>query len=599
MKTLEIFDNTIGNIMSYLDQRVYDSINLLIQNPDLAQMTAAAIIASPIVGLVLKTQDRDKIFFLSSLTRLTGATILYGSICALSMASVSLSISYLRALAIDYEYYSEAYMKAFVFILDNSNKGALIGLVIAAIVFVFSRTAYTKFLSNLESKIKWSTELPLGVPTEEDIKRLKVKKVSQFKLKRWLKKAHAKEQVFLGIDHKRNKPIFIPLETALADCWQVSGQPGAGKGVFNQLLFSQFIQFGHVNVIFNPKKDAYARSSLFNACKEASKPFYRIDLTLCHPSINVFAGCTAEEIFEILCSGFGFENTPKESNFYAAVSRRIIREVTEYGSPKSIPEFLEQAQTIFDDVGKNSANLNNKLTELALLKATQTEDARPLLDVFERGGCLLIEGTPNNESVLTLMKMLHVRVVQLASCRGESKVPVNIWIDESRHILCPSVITGLGTSRSFDFRYSLTTQSNADFEAAHLSFPPKAVRQIINDDTPSRVLYSTQDYDTTVSISEHCGTQEGLDSSNLTSLNELATETANGERRVSKSEGPIFHPNLIKGLPKGVAIITGAVRWATMASIPPLIVEKIEIPAYQAKPLNKRDTNCKDKDELL
>jgi len=328
-------------------------------------------------------------------------------------------------------------------------------------------------------------------------------------------------------------------------------------------------------------------------------PFYRVDLTANHPSISILSGCSSEEAFEVLCSGFGLEDTHQESSFYAAVARRIIREVTHNAVPNSLPEFLQKAQPIFAEVGKESANLANKLTELSLLKANQTEDASPLLDVFQRGGCLLIEGTPNNQSVLTLMKMLHVRVVQLASSRQPSDVPVNIWLDEAKYVLCPSIINGLGTSRSFNFRYSITTQSNSDYETIQVPYSPEAARKVVNDDTPLRVIYSSRDHDTAESISKHCGTQEGVISSSSTSINELATETSNGERRVSISEEPIFHPNIIKGLPTGMAIVTGAVPWPTLVSIPTLIVDKINVRAHQAPPLDPKYQHGGDSEELL
>jgi len=599
MNTFEKLDYYLQYLSTYATEIVMAVMAALVSDPELSKLVGATIIGLPLIGLALKTLDRENGFFLYAMSRLTGTLILYGMFFAIIVSSVVFCYVYVDDLKLNYQYFSKFYLNAFTSIYIPAINGASIGIGCGILFYIASRTLYTKCLTYIEGKLTWSTVTARGVPTEKDIKRLKVRKVTQRQLKRWLQKAHASQKVFIGVNNTTAKPIFIPLKNALAHCWQVSGQPGAGKGVFNQLLFSQFIKFKHVNIVFNPKKDEFARSALYSACKNAGLPFHRVDLTADHPSISVLNGCSGEEAFEVVCSGFGFEDTHEESSFYAAVARRIIREVTDQSVPKSIPEFLVNAQPTFAEVGKESANLANKLTELAFLRANQTEDASPLLDVFQHSGCLLIEGTPNNQSVLTLMKMLHVRIVQLASNRQPSETPVNIWLDEAKYVLCPSVINGLGTSRSFNFRYSITTQSNSDYETIQVPYSPEAARKVVNDDTPLRVIYSSRDHDTAESISKHCGTQEGIISSSSTSINELATETSNGERRVSISEEPIFHPNIIKGLPTGMAIITGAVPWPTLVSIPTLLVDKLNIQAHKAPPLDPKYQSGGENEELL
>ncbi len=600
MRLLEKIERTFENVEAYIDGNVFAITNALLQSTELSQTVGAAVLAAPLIGLALKTQDKENKFVANSISRGIGSTIWYGSIATTFIASAGLIYSFSDDLLTNYEYYSRLYLSVFKTLYENMLGGVVSGGIIGALFYIFSRTAYTKLLSDIEEKLTWTADKPDGLPpTEKDILKLKVRKVSQWRLKRWLKRAHARKEVFIGINQNSGKPIFIPLTKALADCWQVSGMPGAGKGVFNQLLFTQLIKFGHVNIVFNPKKDAYCRSALYRACDQAGVPFYRVDLTQTSASINPIAGCSKEEVFEVLCSGFGYEDTRQESSFYSAVARRVIREVSEQGLPQSIPAFLEAAGPVFQEVGKDSANLQNKLTELVLLNATQTEDASALFNVFEHGGCILIEGAPNNESVLTLMKMLHIRSVQLASNRLDSEPPVNFWLDESKYVLCPSVINGLGTSRSFNFRYSLSTQSDSDSEATNMPFPASAVRQIINDDTPLKVIHSTHDHETAERISKHCGTKASLYSSSSASINELATETSDGKRVLSLREEPIFHPNIIKALPKGMAIITGAVRWPTMVTIPTLLVDKLDVPFYKAPSLSKKDAYDKKEDDLL
>ena len=184
-----------------------------------------------------------------------------------------------------------------------------------------------------------------------------------------------------------------------------------------------------------------------------------------------------------------------------------------------------------------------------------------------------------------LMKMLHIRVVQLASNRIDMSLPVNVWVDECKYMLCPSVINALGTARDKNCRLFLTNQSNADFEAVSMHFPSSAIREIINDNTPFKACYATRNRVTAQAISEHCGTKDGIAASSLTSVNEMGTETPNGERHVSKVEEPIFHPNLIQNLPRGMAILSGIVSWPILAIIPTIVVQKCVVPFYEATPL--------------
>ena len=257
------------------------------------------------------------------------------------------------------------------------------------------------------------------------------------------------------------------------------------------------------------------------------------------------------------------------------------------------------AWTLLDEVGKDSANLNNKLTELALIQATQTDHDGGLSDIFENGGCILIEGSPNNDTALTLMKMIFVRVIQMASNRDDKSLPVNLWLDECKYLLCQAVVNALGTVRDKNCRLFLTNQSHADFEAVSMQYPSSAIREIVEDNTPFKAAYATRNRETANWIAEHCGTTEGVSESSSTYVNELATEVTNGERKITTIEEPIFHPNLIQNLPRGLAILSGVVSWPTLISIPHISVEKVNVPIFKAPQLSDSQKSLISKEDLL
>lgn len=573
-------------------------LSALESNPGQAHLIVALVCAVPATGIALKRLNKESEFIFYSVSRVLGKSIIIATKGAAFLSSVAVGCTYLYIDLSDYKRFDKSvFTELLSKLYEHVPAGILSGVIAGLAFYVFTRTLYSRLLETIEQRLTWRTLTRSKIPNESHVASLKPAKISQAKLKRWLKKVHEQKKVFIGVNERR-KPIFTPVERAIEDCWQISGQPGSGKGVFNQLLFAQLIKFNHVNVVFNPKPDNYARSLLYKICQEANLPFYRLDLSAEHASINVLNGCSKEEVFEVFCSGLGYEDTAQESSYYKTVARRIIREVIDSDTPTSISAFIDRALPIFSKMGKDSANIENKLNEISRLAACQTEDASPLLDVFKNGGCLLIEGSPNNDSVLTFMKMLHVRTVQLASNRQKNSAPVNIWLDESKYLLCPSIINGLGTSRSFNFKYMLTVQSNADFEAVHLPFPPSAIREIINDDTPSRVIFSTRSRETAETISKHCGTRSGIAESTTTRLNELATETSNGGRKISTMEEPIFHPNLIQNLPKGIAILSGIVRWPILVSIPTLESDGFIPEAYVAPRFFRFNLNEKG-DDLL
>ena len=399
MNIVELFDAGIRNAILQIDQSTYAALNELINNPETALLTGTAIAAAPITGLSLKTLEKENTFALNYLSRFSGSCILYGSIAASFVASGGFIITASDDLVTNYEHYYEAYVSALEKIAENLVPGLGFGLLVGVIAFILSRTVYARALSKLESTLRWSTELPSGTPGESEIKALKSKSISSSKVKRCIRTARSKQSVLLGFE-RTGRPIYASLKKVLSGSWQTSGESGAGKGVFNQLIFNQLIKFGHINVVFNPKPDEYASSALSQACGDANLPFYRLNILSGMPCVNVISECSREEAIEVISSGSGLEETGQESDYYASKDRKTLREVFSFSQPKNIPDLLETALPVFQAQGKESSSLQNKLSELALLPATQTSDDGGLSEVFAKGGCILVEGSTNKRDSL-------------------------------------------------------------------------------------------------------------------------------------------------------------------------------------------------------
>ena len=124
------------------------------------------------------------------MSRSLGSCIFYGSIAASFVATAGFIITASDDLVTNYEHYHRAYLTAFEEILPNLLPGLGYGLAVAIVAFILSRIVYTKVLNKLESKLRWSTELPSGTPGEADISKLRLDAIKSSKVKRCIKRAH-------------------------------------------------------------------------------------------------------------------------------------------------------------------------------------------------------------------------------------------------------------------------------------------------------------------------------------------------------------------------------------------------------------------------
>jgi hypothetical protein len=542
------------------------------------------MVFSVLLGFTLKSFRKDDDFFVSILIRAIGKLLIGLFFIMLVIVFTSLATTLGRNLNSHYDYYQLVYSSLLPITSQNLASGLIAGAILSVLIYVYIRTYLHPIVGKFADKISVRSKESTEIPDLTNIETFLPKRIEYDPMPR-IKQAMSQNKIFLGLDIK-TRPVFISIEKALTGSTQVGGGSGSGKGVFLQMMAYQFIQTGHINIVFNPKPDEWAPSVLQQACFAAKRPFYVLNLNGQIPCINPLAGCIKEEFVELICSTCDLETSAAESAYYLQAERSLTRNLSnlfDRHDDLTIPDILDLGCEIFADSGREANGLQSKLFELAQIDALQTQFDGGLSDVYENGGCILIEGSPHNQSSLLLMKMIFNRVVQMTSNRKDKSIPVNIFADEVKFLLSTSLINTLGVLRDKNGRLFCANQSNADFEAGTLRMPANAVRESFLDNTPNKIFYTTGSRNTAEWISHHCGTRNTFEETEITGINELAAETLQHERRIKRIEEPVFHPNLIQNLPKSCAIITGFVDQPTLVFLSPIRVPKVEVTPVFAK----------------
>jgi hypothetical protein len=556
----------------------------LLYSKEVAFWTGLLMVFTISIGFTLKSFRGNDNFFISILFRLVRKLLIVLFISLLVIIVVSIITSILNDLLTNYNYFISIYS----ILLPKAGSSLVAGLIgrciSSLLIYIYIRTylhpIVGKFADKISVRSKESTEIP-------DLSNIEtfLPKCIEYDPMPLINQALSHNKIFLGLDIKK-RPVCISIEKALTGSTQVGGGSGSGKGVFLQMMAYQFIQAGHINIVFNPKPDEWAPSLLQQACVAAERPFFVLNLNGQMPCINPLAGCSKEEFVELICSTFDLDSSAAESSYYSQAERSLTRNLSSlFGKHDNltIPDILDLGCEIFADSGREANGLQSKLFELAQIDSIQTQFDGGLSDVFENGGCILIEGSPLNQSSLLLMKLIFTRVVQMTSNRKDRSIPANIFVDEVKYLLSASLINTLGIIRDKNSRLYCANQSNADFETGAQRMQANAVRQTFLDCTPNKAFYVTGNRDTAEWISHHCGTRNAYEETEITSINELAAETLQHERRIRRIETPIFHPNLIQNLPKSCAIITGFVDQPTLVFLSPIRVPKVEVTPVFAK----------------
>ncbi|WP_285905092.1 type IV secretory system conjugative DNA transfer family protein [Pseudodesulfovibrio pelocollis] len=412
-------------------------------------------------------------------------------------------------------------------------------------------------------------------------------------------------------DHEEDIVMDLPRHTLIV------GTTGVGKTRMLELLSVQRIEYGEIVVIIDPKGDRSLINAVYQSCVEAGRKDDFRFVSLAHPtrscSINpianyVGAGDIAGRITSIMDQGKG-------SDVFIAFCYDVIATVADVmltiGIPitlKNIKQYcIVSMESLADKVDEFEAE--NKITanHAQVLRATMvdlqtkiehnrdhfskmTTSLIPVMKVLTAGnvgGILSPEYADlswqqiidkklvvyfylgsmiDNYASSTVGKLLVQDLVsfvgQIYSFKVKSKfVPIHVMVDEFFSVLFGGYVDMLNKSREAGVQMYLGMQTTADIESKGSTAMKNQIigllENIICLRTPEQEMADKISTDFgTVEIEKRMRTQG-------TSANPGDSKviyTSSISERIDKKEVPLLVPDIIKGLPRGHAIVSSEGR---------------------------------------
>ena len=505
---------------------------------------------------------------------LTGVRVLFGYL----PIAFAIFLGFLTISAIQHNSLDESLATGFWVAIAS---GIAIGLVVA---FYIGRKIELLISNYLDEK-------SLNIPRDEhhtDIRTIKEKLLVQPEVNHAneFDCARRAESVFLGIDEK-GKSVTIDRSTWKRSHVQIMGPPGSGKGVQAAVALSQSLLYGDAVYIFDPKRDEWAPSVFWNACKNACVPFYFVNLQEHTPQLNPLAHASETDISEMFYAAFQLSSKGEAADFYRLGDREAVRQTAVIANRDSLglSELPYAARSkLSKEVLQSAQGFLAHLDEISNVPCVRTREGIDLATPLEQGGCIYIVGSTRNEPVVYLQKLIFVRLIQLIEQRDNPNRHASIFLDEFKYLLSTPAVNALGTIRDKACNILLAHQSLGDFKQCGADLPPDSVQTTITDTTPLKWLYRPSDENTATWISNQTGTipayQKHLTSKRNPELveieSDISTSVVNTRSLIDK--------NTVLCLPNGAAVCIGA-GVARIAFASPIVVDKVELKPESAEPV--------------
>lgn len=356
-----------------------------------------------------------------------------------------------------------------------------------------------------------------------------------------------KRGCFVGLDANK-KPIYVSWKKIRETHIQVIGTTGCGKGVVISLIAYQAVLAGEGLVWIDPKFDRFSPRILAAAAKQAAKNFYLINLNPEQPSqLNPFAGAEAFEIEELLVSAFDLKGKGTDGDFHRGKDEDAAIEASRLAIEKkalSIPELIQVCRSVESITSQE--NFWRKLCKLGDLEAIITTGGVSLKDAISSGAAIYIVGSTDNERVKMLQKLLLVRINQIIKKqdRFKKQPPTCIVLDEFKHVLSPTALTGLGVIRDYDAHCLLAHQSLGDLDSCAGITRAEAEGAVL-DNTAIKIVYRLGDSSYAEKLSKNSGKRVVFVEQSGKNLD----ENSNSEGGWREMHVPLIDPDVLTHLP--------------------------------------------------
>jgi hypothetical protein len=390
-----------------------------------------------------------------------------------------------------------------------------------------------------------------------------------------------------------DQPIYIQQNDWETSHMLLSGRTRSGKGIAAQIIGTQSIQQKELFVVLDPKKDAWMPPIYQQACKDAGQPYVFLDLRQsAHPQINLFEGCSEEVVENMLIAAFGIAPKGDKADAYRTIDRKAARQAARYiashpgVTSKEVLAELGETWREPEAGGKLSALIFAELmSEMAELPAVNRKQGGINLDqLLSTGGCLYIVGDMLNSRVITMQRMILIRLMMMAKNREQTddmKI-IRVFADEFRvHISRPFMV-GLGASAGWRMLSILAFQSFEDLKDCPADLSPDMVQGSVVENCALQLSYQIRDTATAEVLASVTGTILVDDETRPVTKNFALSETVGSERRISQSERYFVDVNMIRSLaiPNdkkqtiGCGVLVGASRLAQFCFTSPVLVER-------------------------
>jgi len=289
---------------------------------------------------------------------------------------------------------------------------------------------------------------------------------------------------------------------------QILGTTGSGKGVLLASLATQCLRKGQAVCVFDPKGDYNLMRILVDESARLGRRFHLVDLDARQlPQFSILGGADAEEIGDLLISGFSLENRGDTSDFYRTEDRAAAKRAAMLAVARNIRDPLELLKACLREESIRSTKyFMEHLTALAGLKPVQSSRTLDFKAMIEAGDVIYVKGSTGNDGVRRLQKAVAMRIAQVIRNRAmtEHSRKVCLVYDEVRHLVSSSLLHTLGVIRSSGAHAILAGQSMADLDLCE-GLAPGVARTTVIDNCGIKIVLKIGDAEYAEFLSKQSG----------------------------------------------------------------------------------------------